>query len=160
MCALMIPLKPAQKRQVSRVVAKNNRRPHHKDRVCERGRTLPMERAKRSGRRTLWVLGAADTRGRSSGNSRLAAAAGANNDVHDGSQRRLDHIKAVGLPISSHRRGFSSKQPGGAQFVLVDGAVRFVTENIDHADIASATVIDSTYSRLLGADDGGSVGAY
>jgi prepilin-type N-terminal cleavage/methylation domain-containing protein/prepilin-type processing-associated H-X9-DG protein len=40
--------------------------------------------------------------------------------------------------------GFKSRHPGGAQFVLGDGSVRFVSETIDHF----------VYNRLGGRDDG------
>jgi prepilin-type processing-associated H-X9-DG protein len=58
---------------------------------------------------------------------------------------------------SAHRRGFSSNHPGGAQFVFVDGSVHFISQHIDHADATSAELLNSTYSRLLAADDGGAV---
>lgn len=45
--------------------------------------------------------------------------------------------------------GFGSRHPGGANFVLCDGAVRFVSENID-----SATSPLGTYQRLSHRNDG------
>ncbi len=55
-------------------------------------------------------------------------------------------------------RGFSSRHPGGSQFALVDGSVRFVNEHIDHN--TSDSTIDSTYERLISINDGQSVGEY
>lgn len=46
--------------------------------------------------------------------------------------------------------GFSSHHAGGAHFVLGDGSVRFISENID----------PTTYSRLATIDDGQKLGDY
>ncbi len=46
--------------------------------------------------------------------------------------------------------GFRSRHVGGAQFLLVDGSVRFLSENLDHA----------TYQRLGGRADGNVVGDF
>ena len=46
--------------------------------------------------------------------------------------------------------GFISFHGGGAHFVLVDGAVRFLSENIDH----------TTYQRLGGRADGQPIGEF
>ncbi len=47
--------------------------------------------------------------------------------------------------------GFKSLHSGGAQFLLVDGSVRFISENIDHA---------GTYQALGGRADGNPVGDF
>ena len=46
--------------------------------------------------------------------------------------------------------GFRSKHVGGAQFLLVDGSIRFVSENIDY----------NTYQRLGGRFDGKNIGEF
>ena len=46
--------------------------------------------------------------------------------------------------------GFKSRHVGGAQFLLGDGSVRFLSENIDYV----------TYQRLGSRNDGGFVGEF
>jgi prepilin-type N-terminal cleavage/methylation domain-containing protein len=62
------------------------------------------------------------------------------------------------------RRGFGSMHPGGSQFVLADGAVRFLAETID-ADMkpnqqTRTTQPNSTYENLCARGDGNTVGDF
>lgn len=56
------------------------------------------------------------------------------------------------------RRNYSSQHVGGAHFLMGDGAVRFISENVDH-NIATATT-DSTMERLMSRDDGMVLGEF
>lgn len=53
---------------------------------------------------------------------------------------------------------YSSLHRGGSQFVLMDGGVRFISENINNN--VSTTAIDSTYEQLAERKDGQPLGEF
>ena len=57
---------------------------------------------------------------------------------------------AVTTPKQSYAWVFNSQHAGGAQFLLGDGAVKFLSENIDYL----------TFLRLNYIADGGTVGEF
>jgi prepilin-type processing-associated H-X9-DG protein len=75
---------------------------------------------------------------------------------------KINYTMDTNLPRA--RRGFSSMHPGGTQFALADGSVRFISETID-ADVganqyATTNATDSTYERLCAKADGNPVGDF
>ena len=55
--------------------------------------------------------------------------------------------------------GFGSAHLGGANFLMADGAVKFISENIDFANDQDATRL-GTYQRLGRRNDGQPVGSF
>lgn len=92
-----------------------------------------------------------------------------NGDSERANQQGLVYTMGAGrFPINcTHTpdcsRGFSSAHVGGALFVLGDGSVKFISENIDHepgTDTIASPTMDSVYERLIAVADGLPVGEF
>ncbi len=96
-------------------------------------------------------------------------AAGTRADVLGHGSARINLNEAT--QIGSGQQGFSSQHPGGAQFALADGSVRFIAQtiNADHDPNQITTYatnairdveVDTTWERLIAIQDGEPVGDF
>jgi len=68
------------------------------------------------------------------------------------------HGTANTTPSNNPENAFSSMHPGGANFVMCDGAVRFISQNIDFTTYNVNPI--GTYQRLGASNDGLPVGDF
>ncbi|MCY2992282.1 MAG: DUF1559 domain-containing protein [Planctomycetota bacterium] len=84
------------------------------------------------------------------GNAHASTASPLNEFTTCPNSNRVSNPACKGMDKWNYSWGFRSQHPGGAHFLLVDGATRFLTETINY----------STYQRLGGRNDGQDIGKF
>ena len=84
------------------------------------------------------------------GNAHASTACPLNNMNTCPNSRRITNAACTAQSNWNYSWGFRSMHVGGAQFLFVDGSVKFLSENIDY----------TTYQRLGGRADGNTVGDF
>ena len=86
-----------------------------------------------------------------------------NGDQDNGHENGLVYVAGATAnpPNAECNTCFGSRHAGGTQFLMGDGAVRFVSENIDHRNDGShPSPVNSVYERLAHISDGQPIGDF
>ena len=67
---------------------------------------------------------------------------------------------SFGNEINTGDNSFSSRHPGGANFVIGDGSIRFISEKIDSRPADPENPVGGTFQLLSHRSDGGTVGDF
>lgn len=108
------------------------------------------------------------------GGANVIGFSAANNEQSGSYGRKGNQLAAVGLTYNGINavvgaehdvRGFSSNHVGGAHFVLCDGSVHFLSENIDYVkgSVSAANYVqlaDSVFQKLALRNDGKVIGEF
>lgn len=85
--------------------------------------------------------------------------ASAMNTPFDGTWDSANNCYSENTPADATRVVIASSHPGGAHILMCDGAVRFLSENVEDDPTTSLTR-DFVYQNLFNIDDGNTIGAF
>lgn len=108
----------------------------------------------------IWAGGRTNAPGTASGT--ITATVGGLEQDATGVVSQATNINFKTASASAPHRGFSSQHVGGCHFLLGDGTVRFISENINSSDYNSTTGATSlgTYQKLAIINDGQILGEF